>query len=101
MILMACKVLLSLITALVPSIAVLGVSSTLAQVVPVPLKTATDKQLGTFLVDAKGMTLYIFDNDKERGKSTCYGGCAETWPPFTPKPEDPSPVAPETAGFRA
>ena len=33
------------------------------------------------LVDAKGMTLYTFDNDKD-GKSSCSGPCAENWPPL-------------------
>lgn len=33
------------------------------------------------LVDGEGMTLYLFDNDKG-GASTCYGGCAGSWPPF-------------------
>ncbi|WP_375691920.1 hypothetical protein [Pseudooceanicola sp. LIPI14-2-Ac024] len=33
------------------------------------------------LADGKGMTLYIFDKDRA-GESTCYGGCAKSWPPF-------------------
>lgn len=61
---------------------------------PAPLKTGETKELGTFLVDAKGMALYIFDNDKEPGKSTCYGGCAKNWPPYAPQPNDPAPAAP-------
>ena len=31
-------------------------------------------------VDAKGMTLYTFDNDKEAGKSACAGNCLVNWP---------------------
>jgi len=31
------------------------------------------------LVDAKGMTVYTFDQDKG-GKSACTGQCAENWP---------------------
>lgn len=38
--------------------------------------------LGAFLVDHDGMTLYIFAND-EPGVSNCTGGCAENWPPLT------------------
>lgn len=68
--------------------------SVLGAEVPAPLKTAQNDQFGTFLVGPKGMTLYIFDNDKEPGKSSCYGRCAENWPPFTPQPGDPEPVAP-------
>lgn len=41
---------------------------------------ATD--LGDVLVDAEGMTLYIFDNDDGAGVSTCDGQCAESWPPL-------------------
>lgn len=33
------------------------------------------------LTDAKGMTLYTFDNDKD-GVSACYDACAENWPPL-------------------
>lgn len=65
-----------------------------AQEVPGPLKTATSKEHGTFLVDAKGMTLYLFDKDKEPDKSSCYGGCAKSWPPFAPGADDPAPKAP-------
>ena len=36
---------------------------------------------GRALVDAKGMTLYTFDNDAG-GKSMCNGPCAENWPPL-------------------
>lgn len=36
------------------------------------------------LVDGKGMTLYIFDKDRA-GTSSCYDGCAGSWPPFMAK----------------
>jgi predicted lipoprotein with Yx(FWY)xxD motif len=32
------------------------------------------------LTDAKGMTLYTFDNDKEPNKSACAGNCLNNWP---------------------
>ena len=32
-------------------------------------------------VDAKGMTLYVFDKDAG-GKSACNGPCATNWPPL-------------------
>jgi predicted lipoprotein with Yx(FWY)xxD motif len=47
--------------------------------------TAVDSKkvdLGTILVDNKGMTLYLFEKDK-KNKSSCYGGCASLWPPLT------------------
>ncbi|WP_216665256.1 hypothetical protein [Pseudoruegeria sp. HB172150] len=36
---------------------------------------------GGVMTDLKGMTLYTFDNDTA-GTSNCYGGCAQSWPPF-------------------
>ena len=38
--------------------------------------------LGPFLVDANGMTLYTFAND-EPGVSNCADQCATNWPPLT------------------
>jgi predicted lipoprotein with Yx(FWY)xxD motif len=45
------------------------------------VKTASG-DLGTFLVDGKGRTLYLWEADKG-SKSTCNGACAEAWPPLT------------------
>ena len=45
-----------------------------------PAKVA-DTSKGKALVDGKGMTLYVFDKDKDMpGKSACNGPCAENWP---------------------
>jgi predicted lipoprotein with Yx(FWY)xxD motif len=38
--------------------------------------------LGTFLVDAKGRALYLWDAD-HGSMSTCSGACAQAWPPLT------------------
>jgi predicted lipoprotein with Yx(FWY)xxD motif len=40
--------------------------------------------LGTFVTDGSGRTLYLFAAD-HGGKSACTGGCASVWPPFTSK----------------
>jgi predicted lipoprotein with Yx(FWY)xxD motif len=40
-----------------------------------------DTSLGEVLVDADGLTLYLFTKDTG-GTSTCSGGCASTWPPL-------------------
>ncbi|MEQ1874749.1 MAG: hypothetical protein ABL953_13625 [Ilumatobacteraceae bacterium] len=40
-----------------------------------------DSSLGQILVDANGMTLYLFANDPV-DTATCTGGCAGAWPPF-------------------
>ena len=45
------------------------------------VETATD-DLGTYLVDAEGMTLYYFTRDVTPGQSVCFGGCLEAWPPL-------------------
>ncbi len=37
--------------------------------------------LGSFLVDSKGMTLYLYTTDTPN-KSNCYGPCATAWPPL-------------------
>ena len=40
------------------------------------------KMAGGMMVNAAGMTLYTFDNDKANSdKSTCNGPCAALWPP--------------------
>jgi predicted lipoprotein with Yx(FWY)xxD motif len=46
-----------------------------------PAKVA-DTSKGKTLVDADGMTLYVFDRDKTQGESACNGKCADNWPPF-------------------
>ena len=42
---------------------------------------AENADLGAFLTDAKGMTLYIFLKD-EPNKSNCYDACSQNWPPL-------------------
>ena len=47
-----------------------------------PLSVRDDAGLGRFVVDAKGFTLYRFDNDTASpSTSACAGDCAKTWPP--------------------
>lgn len=38
-----------------------------------------ESDLGSILVDADGMTLYLFEADTD-GSSTCYEDCAASWP---------------------
>lgn len=45
---------------------------------------STTTDLGTFLVDAEGRTLYFFTMDTEPGKSVCEGDCLVNWPAFGP-----------------
>jgi predicted lipoprotein with Yx(FWY)xxD motif len=39
------------------------------------------EELGSFLVDSEGFTLYMFNNDP-LGETVCYDTCAERWPPL-------------------
>lgn len=41
----------------------------------------TSGSLGTYLVDGRGMALYLWDADKS-DSSTCYDACAKAWPPL-------------------
>lgn len=43
------------------------------------VKKATKDGAGTYLTDAKGMTLYWFKKDSP-GTSACAGPCVEKWP---------------------
>jgi predicted lipoprotein with Yx(FWY)xxD motif len=68
-------------------------SSTTAASAPAPAKASSSPRpaavvgtstssLGTFLVDAKGRALYLWDAD-HGAMSTCSGACAQAWPPLT------------------
>jgi predicted lipoprotein with Yx(FWY)xxD motif len=45
------------------------------------VKLGKNDQLGSFLVDDKGMTLYLFTKDTPN-TSVCYDKCATAWPPL-------------------
>ena len=45
------------------------------------LSVASNATLGQFLVDGKGMTLYIYTRDTT-DKSNCTGDCLVSWPPL-------------------
>ena len=52
-----------------------------------------DTDLGTILVDGKGMTLYLYTKDTQNsGESTCEGQCLATWPPLLGEPSASSGV---------
>jgi predicted lipoprotein with Yx(FWY)xxD motif len=60
-------------------------TSTSAPVVPVTggaaVNLGQNDTLGSFLVDEKGMTLYLFTKDTPN-TSVCYDKCATAWPPL-------------------
>ena len=49
---------------------------------PASVVATKTSSLGTFLVDAKGRALYLWDAD-HGSMSTCGGACAQAWPPLT------------------
>ena len=56
------------------------------------VQVAQNDTLGSYLTDADGRALYLFQKDQQgSGESTCYDACAGAWPPFTA--EQGSPVA--------
>jgi predicted lipoprotein with Yx(FWY)xxD motif len=46
------------------------------------VSATSDPELGMVLVDSEGFTVYSFAKDKGT-MSSCYGACAEAWPPVT------------------
>ena len=49
---------------------------------PASVVATKTSPLGTFLVDAKGRALYLWDAD-HGANSACSGPCAQAWPPLT------------------
>jgi predicted lipoprotein with Yx(FWY)xxD motif len=47
-----------------------------------PAVTIAHAKLGSYLADAKGRALYLFEADKG-SSSACYSACASLWPPLT------------------
>jgi len=48
---------------------------------PATVNISQNAILGSFLVDSKGMTLYLYTTDTPN-TSNCYGPCATAWPPL-------------------
>jgi predicted lipoprotein with Yx(FWY)xxD motif len=49
------------------------------------LSVSTSSRYGRYLVDRRGLTLYLFTKEATR-RSECYGACAAAWPPYLVKP---------------
>jgi predicted lipoprotein with Yx(FWY)xxD motif len=48
---------------------------------PATVNLGSSSKYGSFLVDSKGITLYLYTKDTP-GTSVCYGKCATLWPPL-------------------
>ena len=66
------------ITIVAAALLVMAASGTAVAQTPA-MPAAVHLSNGMF-TDAKGMTLYTFDNDKEPNKSACAGNCLNNWP---------------------
>jgi len=65
---------------------------------PATIQWGGTDELGPFLVDANGMTLYLFTND-EAAVSNCAGDCAANWPPLTVEAGDRATLDPSVPGI--
>ncbi|MFZ4873894.1 hypothetical protein ACL9RI_02325 [Janthinobacterium sp. Mn2066] len=67
-------------------------ATTLAAVLSAPLAFAADVMPANgMLVNASGMTVYVFDKDVAgSGKSACSGGCLTLWPAVIATEEMPA-----------
>lgn len=64
--------------------AILFTDEAISQVASTTIQIKENKELGPYLTDSKGMTLYYFKKDSP-GKSVCTGPCLEMWPSFYAK----------------
>jgi predicted lipoprotein with Yx(FWY)xxD motif len=71
-----------LVLLIVSMLFLIGVASLQAQDDAATVMLGGNDELGAFLTDAEGMTLYWFAND-EPGVTNCYDQCATNWPPLT------------------
>ncbi|GAA5192371.1 hypothetical protein GCM10023322_51820 [Rugosimonospora acidiphila] len=69
----------------------------------VQLDSTNNDEIGVYVADGQGMTLYRFDKDSATPpKSNCAGDCAKTWPPLliaSPGQIYPSGVDPQLVGY--
>jgi predicted lipoprotein with Yx(FWY)xxD motif len=69
----------------------------------VELNATGNDQIGTYVADGAGRTLYRFDNDTSKPpKSNCNGSCATAWPPLlikSPGKIFPKGIDPKLIGY--
>ncbi len=69
----------------------------------VELNATENDEIGTYVADGAGRTLYRFDEDDNKPpKATCNGDCAKTWPPLlitSPGKIFPKGLDPKTLGY--
>lgn len=69
----------------------------------IQLNGTASAEIGTYVADGRGRTLYRFDKDTAKpSKSNCTGACAKTWPPLLIKGGGqiyPSGINPKLVGY--
>ncbi len=53
------------------------------------ISKASHPTFGEYLADKKGMTLYVYSNDRLGQEPSCYDECLTHWIPFLSKGKDP------------
>src|SRR5215468_8357306 len=59
-----------------------GAATTSAALSSGPTLRVDSSRFGRVLFDGRGFVLYAFTRDRVGGRSTCYGNCADAWPPY-------------------
>ncbi len=66
-----------------------GLPTASAQFLVIEIRVVQNPQYGAILADGRGRTLYLRTSDSPK-VSTCYGPCAQTWPPAVPYGRKPT-----------
>jgi predicted lipoprotein with Yx(FWY)xxD motif len=66
------------------ALAALSVAAAATDAAGTPTVKTRHAKLGTYVVDSRGFSLYLFEKDKTTS-STCYGTCATVWKPLIVK----------------
>jgi predicted lipoprotein with Yx(FWY)xxD motif len=75
------KILLAGLFVIALIVSACGSSTPAAPTTGAVVNVGQSAALGSFLVDSKGMTLYLYTKDSPN-TSNCYGNCATAWPPL-------------------
>ena len=67
-------------TSIAAAVAAVAFSTILSAQTAAPAVPDAVHVMGGAIMDAKGMALYTYDNDKEPNKSACMGNCLNNWP---------------------
>lgn len=76
-----CFIVVNMLIGLALLVAACGTQATSAPVAGSAVMVGKSDALGSFLVNGKGMTLYLYTKDTSN-TSVCYDKCATAWPPL-------------------